>query len=405
MRILYVHQHFCTPQGSTGIRSYQMAKRLVARGHSVLMVCGAEARAATGLSGPFTHGVRRGYVDGIEVLEFDLDYSNDHNFLKRTSTFFRYAWRSSLIALREPYDLLFATSTPLTTGITGLVGKMLRRKPFVFEVRDLWPEIPRALGVIRNPAALSMMSVLEWCSYRAADRLIGLSPGIVEGIARRGRAREHIALIPNGCDLDIFDSESQPWRPDGVAEADLMAVFSGAHGIANGLETAIDAAEDLQRRGRTDIKIVLIGSGMQKPALQQRAARLGLRNVIFLSSVNKHQLAGLFRAADIGLQVLANVPAFYYGTSPNKFFDYLAAGLPVLVNYPGWVAQLVTQNDCGYAVDGDRPDQFAAALVHGADHRSELAEKGARARTLARSQFERNALAEKFVEWIEGSQR
>jgi glycosyltransferase involved in cell wall biosynthesis len=213
MKVLYFHQHFSTPKGSAGIRSYQMARRLVERGHQVTMVCGSYNGGETGLSGPFINGRRRGVVDGIEIVEFDLAYSNSHGFIKRAGTFLKFAVRSVGLALTEPYDLVFATTTPLTAGIPGICARWLRGKPFIFEVRDLWPELPRAMGAIRNPMVLGAMSVLEWVSYRSAHRLIGLSPGIVEGIAARGVLNERIVAIPNGCDLTLFGCICRyPWH-------------------------------------------------------------------------------------------------------------------------------------------------------------------------------------------------
>ena len=357
----------------------------------------------SGLSGPFERGVRRGRVEGIDVIEVDLAYSNRDGFLKRTKTFLAFMLRTSKLVFTEEYDLLFATTTPLTVGLPGILGRWLRRKPFVFEVRDLWPELPRAMGVIRNPLVLWAMGVLEWASYRSAHRLIGLSPGIVEGIEHRGVAPARIAMVPNGCDLDIFSSDGAPWQPDAVRDGDLLAVFAGAHGLANGLDAVLDAAAVLRERGREDIRIVLIGNGMRKAALMERAERDGLRNVVFLDPVRKTELVGLLKRADVGLQVLADVPAFYYGTSPNKFFDYIAVGLPVLNNYPGWLAGLIEEAGCGIAVPPRDPEAFADALVAFADDRAATRIMGQRARALAEQRFARDTLADRWAQWVEGT--
>lgn len=403
MKFLYFHQHFSTPQGATGTRSYEMAKRLIARGHSVTMVCGSSGTGSSGLAQPFESGRRRGDVDGIDVIEFELVYSNKLSFFRRVMVFLMFAWRSILVAMREDYDVVFATTTPLTAGIPGIVARWLRGKPFVFEVRDLWPELPKAMGVITNPVILGMMSLLEWVSYHSAHRLIGLSPGIVEGIAKRGIPADRILAVPNGCDLDIFAASVESWRPEGVKDSDLMAIFTGTHGMANGLDAVLDAAADLKFRGRDDIKLVLVGDGMLKPGLQARAQAEGLDNVVFHPPVNKKKLAGLMASADIGMQILANVPAFYYGTSPNKFFDYISAGLPVLNNYPGWLAEMITARQCGYAVVPDSPQAFANALIHAADHREELPAMGQRARELAVKEYNRDVLGTRFVDWLEGA--
>lgn len=400
MKILYFHQHFSTPKGSAGIRSYAMAQSLIRNGHQVTMVCGSFGAGQTGLTQPFNKGARRGVVDGINIIEFELPYSNSLSFLKRILIFLSFAFKSIKVALTEDYDIVFATTTPLTAGIPGIFAKWFRRKPFVFEVRDLWPELPKAMGVIKNPIVLWMMSVLEWMSYHSADRLVGLSPGIVNGIIKRNINPEKVASIPNGCDLDIFASEHHPWRPEGVKETDLMAIFTGTHGLANGLNAVLDAAVELKKRQRTDIKLVLVGDGMQKKALVKRANELQLDNIIFHNSVNKEKLAGLMASADIGLQILANVPAFYYGTSPNKFFDYIAAGLPVLNNYPGWLAELIAKEQCGFAVAPENSHAFADALEQATNNREQLAQMGKNAQKVATEQFNRSILSQKFSEWV-----
>ncbi|WP_457981119.1 glycosyltransferase family 4 protein [Ectopseudomonas composti] len=402
MKVLYFHQHFSTPKGAVGIRSYEMARRLVARGHQVTMVCGSYGGGETGLDLPFTAGKRRGTVEGIDVIEFDLAYSNSDGLVKRAMTFAKFALRSIGLALTERYDLVFATTTPLTAGVPGIFARWLRGKPFVFEVRDLWPELPKAMGVIRNPLMLGAMSLLEWASYRSAHRLIGLSPGIVDGIAKRGVPRERVALVPNGCDLDIFAGDVKPWRPEQIKTDDLLAVFAGTHGMANGLDAVLDAAAELKQRGRDDIKLLLIGQGKLKPALQARVEREQLDCVVFHDPVNKSRLAGLMASTDVGLQVLANVPAFYYGTSPNKFFDYIAAGLPVLNNYPGWLAGMISDNLCGFSVDPEDPCAFADALECAASDRVAAKEMGKRGRELAEREFDRELLANRFVDWLEG---
>jgi len=386
-----------------GIRSYEMAQQLIARGHQVTLVCGSYDGGETGIQQPFVKGKRRCKVDGIDIIEFDLAYSNSDGFIKRALTFAKFALRSIGLVFSEKYDLVFATTTPLTAGIPGIFARWLRRKPFVFEVRDLWPELPKAMGVITNPMVLGAMSLLEWVTYRSAHRCIGLSPGIVEGIAARGVAKERIELVPNGCDLTIFAAEQMPWRPEGVKPEDLMAVYTGTHGMANGLDAVLDAAAELKKRKRVDIKLVLIGQGKLKPHLFERAKQEGLDNVIFHDPVNKKRLAGLMASADIGLQILANVPAFYYGTSPNKFFDYIAAGLPVLNNYPGWLADLIKEYGCGYVVQPEKSQAFADALEQAADNREQLLETGFKGRQLAKQEFDRIKLSNRFVDWLEGA--
>lgn len=404
MKVLYFHQHFSTPKGSAGIRSYAMARKLVDHGHEVVMVCGSYGGGQTGLTDEFVNGRRQGNVDGIEIIELNLAYSNKDGFLKRAFTFIKFAAHSVMIALTRDYDLVFATTTPLTAGIPGIFAHWLKGKKFVFEVRDLWPELPKAMGVIKNPVILALMSFLEWASYRSANRLIGLSPGIVQGITARGVLNKNIAMIPNGCDITLFNNFDLPWRPEGVNPFDLMAIFTGTHGIANGLDAVLKVAVVLKKRNRNDIKLVLVGEGKLKAELMVRAKELELENVIFHPPVNKAKLANLMAAADIGMQILANIPAFYFGTSPNKFFDYISAGLPVLNNYPGWLAEMIVDNNCGYAVPPENPELFADALVHAAENKNQLKAMGVNAKNLAVKEFDRNKLSAQFVDWLEGTQ-
>lgn len=402
MHVLYFHQHFSTPQGSAGTRSFEMAQTLIREGHSVTMVCGSYAQGMTGLSAPFEKGRRRGIVDGIDVIEFNLDYGNHMGLLQRLGVFLKFAFGSVGVALREPADVVFATTTPLTAGIPGIFARWLRNKPFVFEVRDLWPELPKAMGVITNPIVLWLMSVLEWVSYRSADRLVGLSPGIVEGIAARGVDNARISMVPNGCDLDLFASPAAAWRPNGVRDDQLLAIFTGTHGNANGLDSVLNAAAVLKERGRDDIRIALVGQGREKAKLIAEVKERRIDNVLFLDPVPKTKLTGLMDGADLGLQVLRNVPAFYFGTSPNKFFDYISAGLPVLNNYPGWLAGLIEENDCGFAVPPDDPATFADALIEASENRQALRQKGYNAQELAKTRFARSKLSNQWVQWVTG---
>ncbi|KPA16773.1 group 1 glycosyl transferase [Candidatus Magnetomorum sp. HK-1] len=397
MHILYYHQHFSTPEGSTGTRSYEMARRLIQRDHTVTMICGSSEICHTGLSEPYQNNRREGMVDGIHVVEFHLPYSNKDSFLKRSVTFLRFALKSIIWALSNQYDLIFATSTPLTAGLPGIAAKLLRRKPFIFEVRDLWPELPQKMGVIQNPWILMMLSVLEWLSYHTANAIIGLSPGIVQGIQNKGIPADKIEMIPNGCDLQLIG----PIKTYPMNKNLCTAVFAGAHGIANGLDAVLDAAKVLKKKGRTDIRILFFGDGKLKPALKKRAATENLDNCIFNQPIPKTQFIQVLKQADIGLMILANVPAFYYGTSPNKFFDYIACGLPVVNNYPGWLANLIKEHHCGCAVPPDAPEAFADALIALADKTENLKKMGQNSRALAESQFDRDILAEKWINWVE----
>lgn len=400
MKVIYFAEHFTTPKLGGGVRPYQMAKRLVQKGHQVTMVCGGNHKALE-LPATSKNNVYRGIIDGIDVIQISMPYSNSDSISKRAITFLKFAWKAIGFAIKEDYDLLFATSTPLTDGLPGIAAKWFRRKKFVFEVRDLWPELPKALGM-KNPFLLWGMSVLEKRSYHAADGCVGLSPGICEGIKRRSQKGKPIAMIPNGCDLDLFSPSNE--KPDvipGVKPTDTVAVFTGAHGIANGLDAVLDMAAVLKTRNRDDVKIVFVGDGKLKPALKERAEKEQLDNCLFMGHMPKKELNEVMKRADIGLMILANIPAFYYGTSPNKFFDYIASGLPVVNNYPGWLADMINENKCGIAVEPGNPELFADAMMKLADHPELREEYGKNGHALAEREFARDLLGEKFVDFLE----
>ena len=400
MRVLYFHQHFITPNQGGGTRSYEFAQCLIKKGHSVTIICGGEI-STLNLSRSKNKGINRGNIDGIDVIQIETPYSNDDGIFRRMNVFIKYALKSIKYALKEDYDILFATSTPLTVGIPGIIMKFFRKKIFVFEVRDLWPDLPRALG-IKNPFLLHGMRILERMCYRYADACIGLSPGICEGIKKSSPKNKIIEMIPNGCDLEIFKpAKREDLVLSGIDTTDIIAVFTGAHGIANGLNAILDAASELKRLNRTDIKLVFIGEGKMKASLIERAEKELLNNCLFYDSMPKIQLNKIIASADIGMMVLANIPAFYYGTSPNKFFDYISSGLPVLNNYPGWLADMIQKYQCGIVVEPENAEAFAQGLIYLADHPEQRMKYGNNARALAENRFSRQELAGRFTSFLE----
>jgi len=401
MHVAYIHQHFSTKQGATGTRSYEMAQRLIAAGHRVTMICGVNDATA----GVFkiTGRVSEMTIDGIQVKCISEPYSNKMGPLRRILAFLSFARTATQLVADSNADLVFATSTPLTVGIPGRKGARKLGAPFVFEVRDLWPEIVIAMKVLTNPLAVWYMRRLERATYRAAARIIALAPGIKDGVTRTGYPAERVAMIPNGCDLDVFRPSAEPLDdPRFGKPGDFRLVFSGAHGRANGLDAVLDAAGVLKRREERGIKFIFIGEGGEKQRLMERSRREGLSDmVVWHGLLAKDALSSLLPRMNVGMQILKNIPSFYYGTSPNKFFDYLAAGLPVLNNYPGWLAELIEHHGCGLAIPPDDPAAFADAVVWMRDHRDELRDMGRRARELAQSEFARDRLAAQFVKVLE----
>ena len=290
----------------------------------------------------------------------------------------------------------------------ALAARRLRGVPFVFEIRDPWPELPRALsergmaGGVPGPV-LGAMDRLATAACRNAAAVIGLTEGMVETARARGAARVHV--VPNGCDLDLFGPQVAPWRPAEAGSAEVLAVYAGAHGRANGLDAAIEAATILRNGGERRLRLLLVGEGGERARLVAEAARRDLPNLTFLDPLPKPRLAALLSGAGIGLHLLAPVPAFAEWTAPNKLMDCLAAGLPVVTNAPGRAARLLEAGAegpaCGVSVPpGDAP-ALAAALAGLATAPGLRAAMGLAARGRAVRLWDRRLHAARFCEILE----
>jgi glycosyltransferase involved in cell wall biosynthesis len=232
--------------------------------------------------------------------------------------------------------------------------------------------------------------------YHAADHIIALSPGMKEGVCKQNIPEDKVTVIPNSSDLNIFKPSN-----DGTAHRERMglgdrtaAIYFGAMGLANGLDYALDAAAELQRRKRDDIVIILHGEGGEKESLKKRAKAEGLDNVIFSDSVpNKTDVADIVAGCDICMTIYRATKEVTW--SPNKMFDAMAAGRPVLINVGEWLGQTVEENDCGKAVAAKDPNELADALIDLADDPAKRARQGANSRKTAEQYFDRKILAEK----------
>jgi glycosyltransferase involved in cell wall biosynthesis len=398
MHILYLHQHFSTPAGSTATRSFAFARALAARGHRVTLATGRYQGAETGLSGPFRKGRREGRVAGFQVLEWDIPYANAMGIAARSAAFLRYATAAARLAWREKPDLVIASSTPLTVALPALCAKALRGIPFIFEIRDPWPELPRAMGVLPAPIA-PIMEILANLACRRAAAVVALSEGMAETARARGADPARVQVIGNGCDLDLFGPHIAPWRPPEAAPWEVLALYAGAHGRANGLGILVEAARLLAAQGETRLRILLVGEGAEKTALMREAA--GLPNITFLPPMPKRDVAGLFAGSQIALHILADCPAFAGWTAPNKLMDGLAAGRPVISNVPGDAARLLTEGGAGMAVAPDDVAGLAAALVSLVEDPARRAAMGAAARSLAVRQYDRRLLSARFAALVE----
>jgi len=398
--ILYLHQHFSTPAGATATRSHAQARALAQAGHAVTLACGQWQGAVTGLAGPFARGRRRGQVAGFEVVEFAIPCGNAMGEAGRIAAFLRYATHATTLALRPGWDLVIASSTPLSVALPALLARRIRHTPFLFEIRDPWPELPAAMG-LRRPALLRGMEHLARAACRQASAVVALTEGMGATALARGTPEERLRIIGQGCDLDIFGPQISPWRPDAAGSGEILAVYAGAHGRANGLHHLLEVATLLQAAGERRVRLLLVGEGGEKPALISAARQL--RNVTFLDPMPKAELAGLLAGSQLGLLCLAPIAEFAEWTAPNKLMDYLAAGRPVLSNVPGEAARLLEAGGCG-ETHADAP-ALAAALIRMANEPARREIMGRDARRLAERRHDRRMLAARFVAAVEGALR
>jgi glycosyltransferase involved in cell wall biosynthesis len=406
--VLYFHQYFATRRRSTATRSYELARRLVERGHRVTIVSRDTRRLEAGRADrPAGRVVAREQVDGIDVLYLNVPYANRYPTPVRMASFTAFTIAASVAgALERKPDVVFASSTPLTIGIAGLVTARAKGVPFVFEIRDLWPAVPVAMGELRNGAAIRSAEWLERRLYAGAKRIVVLSEGSRNELERRGIPDEKLVFIPNASDLDVFrpDAVDEGFRRRHGLEGRFVALYAGSMGRAYGLDQLVDAAATLKRLGDGRVAIVALGDGGERARLEQRAAELGLENLRFLPAVPKEELAGIVGAADVTLTIFAPYPVLET-TSPNKFFDSLAAGKPVVVNLDGWLRRLVEEHDAGVWVPGGNAEALAGALSVLAGDSARVKRMGRNARELAEREFGRDEMADRLARTLEDAVR
>ena len=394
MHILYIHQHFALPTGTTGTRSYEFARRWIKAGHKVTLITGHYDIGGLELNNAL---IQRQVIDGIEVIVVGTKYSNKQSYLRRMASFLSFTFFSICVGLSiKGVDVVYATSTPLTVGIPAMMVKRLRRKAFVFEVRDQWPEIPIELGIIKSRWFITMLLWLEKTIYQNSSAIVALSPGMAGGIRKVLQADKNIAVVPNSSDIELFSPsidgslirQSHGWNDK------LVFLHFGAMGKANGLEFVVQAANRL--RENHNIHFVIIGDGSQKAILIDKAERSGLGNVEFLSSKRKSELPAFVAACDVSMVIFSDYPILEHN-SANKFFDSLSAGKPILLNYSGWQREILESNKAGFGCRQYGLDEFVEKIVYLDSHRGELPEMGQNARKLAERSFDRNALASQVL--------
>lgn len=391
MHILYLHQYFVPPGESGGIRSYEMAKRLVRDGFSVDLVTSS---AFFGKYTDLSSGWNKINMDGINVHVLRLPYSNKMGFLKRILVFLYFAIRCCLYVLRFKPHIVFATSTPLTIAIPAIIISKVRSVPFIFEVRDLWPEVPIEIGAIKNRFLIFLSRALEAFSYRCADRIIALSPGIERGI--RSILEKDIFVIPNASDIDFFSSvEKDPesvYRRYPFLGSRPYLVYAGTLGAVNNIDYLIDLAVMSKANG-SPFNVVIFGDGREKSRIASKSKACGVLCETFYlcDPVPKIFLASILGCSLASLSTVIPCPAMF-NNSANKFFDALAIGKPIVINHGGWLSELITEKRCGLVLSDELTYEDFRGLCRlslDSQYYNELSEN---AFNLARDRFEREKL-------------
>jgi glycosyltransferase involved in cell wall biosynthesis len=391
MRIIYLHQYFVTPRMAGGGRSYEMARRLVACGHEVHMVTSDQD------SVPASAMWRETVEAGIRVHWTSVPYDNVMGYHARIRAFLTFACRAARKAASLRGDIIFATSTPLTIAIPAVYASWRSRVPMVFEVRDLWPAVPIAIGAIKNPVMKWAAIQLERFAYRHAARIVALAPGMRNEIVAAGYPAEHVAVIPNGCDFDNF-SDAAPAQQLRQQHSWLgsrpLLVFTGTFGLVNGMAYLVRLADAIFMID-PEIRIVAVGTGREYDLTRQLAAELNVldKNFFLLGKQPKHVASAWTLAADMTIALFTGPDIVWRDAVQNKFFDSLAAGKPVASNFSGWQSKLAVEAGAGLILSSSSVESAARDLVRALRDRRWLDQTGRAARELAKSRFNRDVLA------------
>lgn len=365
LRILFLCQYFPPEPGAPAARTHEHAREWARLGHPVTVVCGVP-HYPEGVVPPEYRGrlVHEETVDGVRVLRCWLYAAPNAGVLRRSLSFFTFMFTALYAALFRagPCDVVGATSPQLLCGLAGWLAAALRRRPFVFEVRDLWPQQIIDLGVITHPWLVAPLRALEMFLYRRARAVVTVAPAAAADLAARGIPPGKVHVIPNGIDLDFFRPlprrgrvrEGQGWGDD------FVALYIGAHGLSQGLETVLDAAKLLA--DRPGIRFVFAGAGARRGALRARAGELGLANVTFLPAQPKAVMPEYYAAADVCLVPLLKRGVFRTNI-PSKMFEIMACARPMILGVEGQALALMEASGAGVAVPPEDPAALADAVI------------------------------------------
>ena len=399
MRILYFTQYFPPEVGATQTRAWEMSRYLAEMGHRVTVVTEVPNHPS-GIIPPHYRGrlSERQIADGIDVLRLWVMASPEKTFRSRMQFYLSYMMMAAIAGslLKGRYDLVYATSPPLFVGAAGLFAALVRRIPFLFEVRDLWPESAVALGELSSRRAITAAEKLEQLLYRRANRVVAVTEGIQHRLMERGVPADKIALIQNGANTDLFAYSSEAGRSCAAKlglQGKFIALDAGIHGLAQGLETVLYAAELL--RDNDDIHFVLVGEGPRKSALIELAARLALNNVTFHSEVPADMMPAYLSAADCAIVPLRDEPLFR-GALPSKMFEAWSCSRPVVLSVAGEAAQALKSAKGGIPVAPEDAREMARAIKFLRENPTEALAMGEAGRRYVERYYSRREQARKL---------
>lgn len=401
MHILLIHQAFTALDEAGGTRHHELARYLARRGHQVTIIA-SPVSYLTGTDGG--DRVRKHTDDlGVTILRSYTLPALHNSFIWRVFSFLSFMVSSFINGLFvRRVDLVWGTTPPIFQGPTAWLLARLKGVPFLLEVRDLWPAFAVAVGVLKNRFLISLSEWLERFLYRHADQVLVNSPGFIQHVGERG-ARD-VTLVPNGADPDMFDPESNGvvFRKKIGLEDCFVVLYAGAHGMSNDLDVVLDAAEALM--GDPAIQIILLGSGKEKSRLRAEADQRNLENLMFLPPVPKVDMPGVLAGADACLAILKPIE-MYKTTYPNKVFDYMAAGRPVILAIDGVIREVVEEAQAGVFVQPGDPASLASVIRELAVNPEKCRTMGMNGRKIVESQFSRDKFADKFAVILERMRR
>jgi glycosyltransferase involved in cell wall biosynthesis len=389
LNILYIHQYFKIPSEGGAIRSYYIAKGMIENGHQVQMI---------------TSHNRKNYVkkdiEGIAVHYLPVKYSNHFGFFRRIYAFLLFAHKAYYLGRRfDNIDLVYATSTPLTVALTALRLKQKKQIPFVFEIRDLWPEAPIRLKELRNVFIKALSRKLEIKAYRKARKIIALSPGIYEYVSNLAPEKS-IYLCPNLSDCTFFEKKDKKntvlLQKHKIGNAFVIAYF-GATGKINALEYFLDLVK-VSEDHKQDIRFFIIGDGAMLSRLKRIAENRNLKTIEFLPHMDKFRLKEYLSICDAAYISFINNPVMKLN-SPNKFFDALASGKMVITNTKGWIHDLVKENECGFYLDPENPQDFIS-MIKPFLVESQILKQQDNARKLAEKSFDKDKRIKELLNFL-----